>query len=216
MPEAILKHCASSNKQLYKGITFCYVVICLSGDFDKHQRERNEQKVGVRQYWTHPQYDSNNYNNDIALMRLSSDVVFSQHIIPVCLPSPTLATLLTEEGTLGMVSGWGATHAKGRLTRFLLKVQLPVVSMETCRRSTEKLITDNMFCAGYEEEVQDACKGDSGGPFVVAYRGTWYLMGIVSWGEGCGEAGKYGAFTRVSNYIPWIKEVIDNAPNPAL
>ncbi|XP_042314111.1 coagulation factor X-like [Sceloporus undulatus] len=181
------------------------------GDFDKYQRERDEQKVRVRQFWRHPQYDSDNYNNDIALIRLTSDVVFSQHVLPICLPSPNLAALLIEEQSQGMVSGWGATHTKGRLTRFLMKVKLPVVSMETCRQSTEKVITDNMFCAGYAEEGRDACEGDSGGPFAVAYRNTWYLLGIVSWGEGCAEVGKYGAYTRVSNYISWIKEMIESA-----
>lgn len=96
------------------------------------------------------------------------------------------------------------------MTRFLMKVRLPIVSMEACKQSTEKIITDNMFCAGYSEESQDACKGDSGGPFAVLYQGTWYLLGIVSWGEGCAEVGKYGAYTRVSNYLSWIKEVIDS------
>ncbi|XP_033005884.1 coagulation factor VII-like [Lacerta agilis] len=180
------------------------------GDFDKHQRERHEQKVGVRQYWKHPLYDSMNFNNDIALIQLTSSVVFSEHVLPICLPNPQLTTLLIGEGASGMVSGWGATHAKGKSTRFLMKVSLPVVSADTCRPSTEKLITDNMFCAGYAEEAQDACKGDSGGPFAVAYRSTWYLLGIVSWGEGCAEVGKYGAYTRVSNYISWIKETIES------
>ncbi|KAJ7325043.1 hypothetical protein JRQ81_018063 [Phrynocephalus forsythii] len=180
------------------------------GDFDKYQRERDEQKVRVQRFWRHPQYVWNSYNNDIALIRLTSDVVFSQHVIPICLPNPHLATLLLEGNTQGMVSGWGFTHTKGQLTRFLMRVRLPVVSMETCKQSTEKIITDNMFCAGYSEESQDACKGDSGGPFAVSYRGTWYLLGIVSWGEGCAEVGKYGAYTRVSNYISWIKEVIES------
>ncbi|XP_077205441.1 coagulation factor X-like [Paroedura picta] len=180
------------------------------GDFDKHQRERDEQKVRVRQFWQHPQYDPDNFNNDIALVQLTSNVVFSQHVLPICLPNPNLSTLLTEKGTVGTVSGWGSTHVKGPSTRFLLKVKLPVVSMDTCRQSTKKLITDNMFCAGYPEATQDSCKGDSGGPFAVLYRNTWFLLGIVSWGEGCATAGKYGAYTRVSNYLSWIKEVTES------
>ncbi|KAM7160315.1 coagulation factor IX-like [Macrochelys suwanniensis] len=180
------------------------------GDFDKHQREVKEQKIEVQQSWTHPHYDSDNYNGDIALLYLSSNVVFNEYVLPICLPNPNLATLLTAEGTRGMVSGWGSTHHRGPGTRFLMKVKLPVVSMETCRQSTAKLITDNMFCAGYAAKAQDACKGDSGGPFAVSYHDTWYLLGIVSWGEGCAEEGKYGAYTRVANYVPWIKEVVEN------
>ncbi|NXE47370.1 FA9 factor, partial [Casuarius casuarius] len=174
-----------------------------------YQREMKEQKIDVERSWTHPHYDSNNYNSDIALLYLSSDVIFNEYAIPICLPSPNLATLLTEEGKVGMVSGWGATHPRGAALRFLMKVQLPIVSMDACQRSTDKLVTDNMFCAGYEAETADACKGDSGSPFAVSYRNTWFLLGIVSWGEGCAEKGKYGVYTRVANYIPWIKEVVE-------
>ncbi|XP_053930128.1 coagulation factor IX isoform X3 [Cuculus canorus] len=180
------------------------------GDFDKYQREFKEQKILVEQSWTHPHYDSNDYNSDIALLYLSSDVIFNEYVIPICLPSPSLARLLSEEGTIGMVSGWGATHNRGSTLRFLMKVQLPIVNMETCQRSTDRLITDNMFCAGYGTEVADACKGDSGGPFTVSYHNTRFLLGIVSWGEGCAQQGKYGVYTRVSNYISWIKEVVES------
>ncbi|XP_054242299.1 coagulation factor IX-like [Indicator indicator] len=180
------------------------------GDFDKYQREFKEQKINVERSWTHPHYDSNDYNSDIALLYLSSNVVFNEYAIPICLPSPNLATLLSEEGRIGTVSGWGATHDRGSTLRFLMKVRLPIVSLETCQRSTERLLTDNMFCAGYYTEVADACKGDSGGPFTVSYHNTWFLLGIVSWGEGCAEKGKYGVYTRVANYIPWIKEIVES------
>uniref|UniRef100_A0A8C9ESP9 Uncharacterized protein n=1 Tax=Pavo cristatus TaxID=9049 RepID=A0A8C9ESP9_PAVCR len=180
------------------------------GDFDKYQRELKEQKIGVERSWTHPHYDSNNYDGDIALLYLSSEVVFNEYAIPICLPSPNLAALLSEEGRVGMVSGWGATHSRGSTLRFLMRVQLPIVSMDTCQQSTRRLVTDNMFCAGYGTEAADACKGDSGGPFAAPYQNTWFLLGIVSWGDGCAERGKYGVYTRVSNYIPWIKETVES------
>ncbi|NXG84702.1 FA9 factor, partial [Stercorarius parasiticus] len=180
------------------------------GDFDKYQREFKEQKIGVERSWAHPHYDSNDYNGDIALLYLSSDVIFNEYALPICLPSPGLAALLGEEGRVGMVSGWGATHDRGSTLRFLMKVRLPIVAMETCQRATDRLVTDNMFCAGYRTEAADACKGDSGGPFTMSYHNTWFLLGIVSWGEGCAEEGKYGVYTRVSNYLPWIKEVVES------
>ncbi|XP_031460844.1 coagulation factor X-like isoform X1 [Phasianus colchicus] len=171
------------------------------GDFDKYQRELKEQKIGVERSWTHPHYDSNNYNGDIALLYLSSEVVFNEYAIPICLPSPNLAALLAEEGQVGMVSGWGATHRWGSTLRFLMRVRLPIVSMDTCQQSTRRLVTDNMFCAGYGTEAADACKGDSGGPFAVSYQNTWFLLGVVSWGDGCAEKGKYGKPFRCSCLI---------------
>ncbi|NWV73435.1 FA9 factor, partial [Dasyornis broadbenti] len=179
------------------------------GDFDKYQREFKEQKIAVEQSWTHPHYNSDNYNADIALLYLSSAAVLNEYVIPICLPSPNLAALLSEEGRVGMVSGWGATHERGSTLRFLMKVRLPIVGLERCQQAMDRLLTDSMFCAGHSTAAADACKGDSGGPFTVAHRSTWFLLGVVSWGEGCAEQGKYGVYTRVSNYIPWIKEVVE-------
>ncbi|NXX21800.1 FA7 factor, partial [Podargus strigoides] len=174
-----------------------------------YQREFQEQKIAVERSWTHPHYDPNDYNSDIALLYLSRDVVFNEYAVPICLPSPALGTLLSAEGTVGTVSGWGATHDTGSTLRFLMKVRLPIVSMESCQQATARLVTDNMFCAGHATEAADACKGDSGGPFTVSYHNTWFLLGIVSWGEGCAERGNYGVYTRVANYIPWIKETVE-------
>ncbi|NWV57138.1 FA7 factor, partial [Daphoenositta chrysoptera] len=179
------------------------------GDFDKYQREFKEQKIAVERSWIHPHYNSNNYNGDIALLYLSSAAVLNEYVIPICLPSPNLAALLSEEGRVGMVSGWGATHERGSTLRFLMKVQLPIVGLERCQQAMDRLLTDSMFCAGHSTAAADACKGDSGGPFTVPHHNTWFLLGIVSWGEGCAEQGKYGVYTRVSNYLPWIKEVVE-------
>ncbi|NWW72703.1 FA7 factor, partial [Climacteris rufus] len=179
------------------------------GDFDKYQREFKEQKIAVERSWTYPHYNSDNYNGDIALLYLSSAAVLNEYVTPICLPSPGLAALLSQEGRVGTVSGWGATHERGSTLRFLMRVRLPIVGLERCQRALQRLLTDGMFCAGHGTAAADACKGDSGGPFAVAHGNTWFLLGVVSWGEGCAEHGKYGVYTRVSNYIPWIKEVVE-------
>ena len=46
-------------------------------------------------------------------------------------------------------------------------------------------------------------KGDSGGPVVL--RGI--LVGVVSWGldDTCAQPEYYGVYTRVANYVDWIK-----------
>ena len=66
-----------------------------------------------------------------------------------------------------------------------------------------------MFCAGVKEGRKDSCTGDSGGPLLCHHEGRWTLFGITSFGEGCGQKGKYGIYTKVPNYKKWIKAIID-------
>ncbi|XP_026861677.2 coagulation factor X [Electrophorus electricus] len=180
-----------------------YVTI---GDYDKLRPDEGEKMIRVEKVVIHPYYHEYTFDSDIALLYLSEPVEFSAVASPACLPNAHLAPQLLRYGERGLVTGWGATHYLGSSSRFLRKVMLPVVRQEDCIQSTEQVITDNMFCAGYLQAEMDACTGDSGGPFVVNYRGTWFLTGVVSWGERCAAEGKYGVYTRLSNFLQWIQE----------
>lgn len=73
-------------------------------------------------------------------------------------------------------------------------------------------LTANMLCAGIKEGGRDSCSGDSGGPLFVKDGDKLTQVGVVSWGEGpldaampCGHANAYGVYTRLANYVDWIK-----------
>ncbi|XP_043086372.1 LOW QUALITY PROTEIN: coagulation factor X [Puntigrus tetrazona] len=176
------------------------------GDYDKMRPDRDEQKISVQKIVVHPHFHDFTFDSDIALLYLSRPVALGPFSAPACLPDAALSERLLRPGEQGLVSGWGSTGFLRRSSRFLRKVLLPVANQMSCINSTEHVITDNMFCAGYLLEEMDACTGDSGGPFVVNYRGTWFLAGVVSWGERCAAEGKYGVYTRLGNYLPWIRQ----------
>jgi secreted trypsin-like serine protease len=80
----------------------------------------------------------------------------------------------------------------------------------TCQAKTPFKVTENMFCAGYSSEVVEgsACKGDSGGPFIMKYDNVWYLVGLVSWGNPNRRCDRvYGYYTKMAKYYDWV---IDN------
>ncbi|XP_068601779.1 coagulation factor X [Brachionichthys hirsutus] len=179
------------------------------GDLDKKRLDPGEQLIKVQKVFVHPHFHSFTFDSDIALLYLAQPVVRGPTAAPACLPDPHLSKYLLQDGNRGLVTGWGVTHYLGRSSRFLRRVALPVVSYRDCTASTEQVITDNMFCAGYLDVSMDACSGDSGGPFVVNYRGTWFVTGVVSWGEKCAAKGKYGVYTRLGNFLSWIRDTME-------
>ncbi|XP_067412290.1 serine protease 55 [Emydura macquarii macquarii] len=171
-----------------------------AADLESHQVEKKKLDRVI----LHEDFDRVNMDNDIALILLDSPIAFSEQTMPICLPF--IRDLQTWKDC--WVAGWGATVAgdKVKLTNMLKKVEMKLISKKQCSERVPAL-TENMLCAGYEEGGKDACKGDRGGPLVCTY-GTvmkWFAVGIVSWGEGCGEEQHPGMYTFVFNYLQWIQ-----------
>lgn len=182
----------------------------LTGELSTDISEHSEQNLEVSEERVHPHYNATQslYNHDIALIYLKSPIVFSTTVRPVCVGPRDFTEYLVREHSPATVSGWGRTRFMGATSKSLQKVTVPFTSRTECKRSSSAGVTPFMFCAGYLREAKDACQGDSGGPHVNAIHDTWFLTGIVSWGEECAKEGKYGVYTRVAQYYRWIQHVI--------
>lgn len=80
-----------------------------------------------------------------------------------------------------------------------------IVDHQECADSYQQFadVTERMVCAAVDGGGKDACQGDSGGPLTA---GDGTLVGIVSWGLGCGQDGYPGVYTDVSNLREWIRD----------
>uniref|UniRef100_UPI003AAB370A coagulation factor IXa n=1 Tax=Centroberyx gerrardi TaxID=166262 RepID=UPI003AAB370A len=180
------------------------------GEHDIYTNDGTEQDHEVLEEHIHPRYDASvsMYNHDIALLRLKSPINFSTTARPICLGPKAFTEALVKEASPATVSGWGRIRFLGSQANTLQKVDVPFTSRTECKDSSSTRITRYMFCAGYYDEAKDSCQGDSGGPHANRYHDTWFLTGIVSWGEECAKEGKYGVYTRVSHYHRWIHHIM--------
>jgi hypothetical protein len=90
-----------------------------------------------------------------------------------------------------------------------MAVDVYPVDADTCVRQYEDITLVNhatMLCAGRSMPNFDSCGGDSGGPLLD--KATGELVGIVSFGKGCGNPDFPGVYTRVSKYTSWIHDRI--------
>ncbi|KAF3825155.1 hypothetical protein GH733_005789, partial [Mirounga leonina] len=124
--------------------------------------------------------------NDIAVGQFSPRVTFTDDIRRVCLPE---ASASFQPNSTVYITGLGALFYGGESQNNLQEAKLKIISDDVCKQPHVygHDIKSGMFCA---------CRGDSGGPLVVKdLKDTWYLIGIVSWGDNCGQKNKPGVYT---------------------
>ncbi|XP_067412406.1 serine protease 55-like [Emydura macquarii macquarii] len=169
----------------------------------------------VQRILAHPSYSRSTYDSDIALLQLSRPLAPDRGLSPVCLPGDPEGGDDSQWGSC-YVAGWGTTeYGQERVSGALREAGVLVVDWLRCMWWMGAL-TQNMVCAGHEEGGRDACQGDSGGPLQCqAPQGSsWYQVGIVSWGRGCGRRQRPGVYTRVANYRTWMDEATAAAGKP--
>ena len=146
-------------------------------------------------------FDCKTFANDIALVELRAPI---QGVKPI-----ELATLQNEAmdllvGKTFFITGWGLTLANGYNSRVLMEADVNVTSRSSCAvvNLPNWQVPASAVCAG--GDGKDACKGDSGGPLFAKRASGEIQFAVVSFGDGCGEKGKSGGYTRVAPFADWI------------
>ncbi|NXS31737.1 MCT1A protease, partial [Pomatostomus ruficeps] len=186
-------------------------ITVILGAHNIHEPEKTQQVRGVLKYHEHPEYNPSTMDNDIMLLQarmscsqpspnpsfpqLTSKATLNDYVKTIPLPR-TNSDLPT--GTKCSIAGWGRID-EDRATNKLFETRVSIYSRRKCVLFYPHL-DSGMVCAGSFHELKDSSQGDSGGPLVC----NKVAQGIVSFGYDSPP----GVYTRISNYLPWIRKVM--------
>ena len=113
-----------------------------------------------------------------------------------------------------LFSGWGKIQHPGNSHTMLQQARMSILDTQICQQKINSWpyrhinIRETMVCAGEIGSIKIACHGDSGGPLVCQdTNGRYILHGVVSFGSArCSTTESYSVFTRVTEYVLWIKQ----------
>merc|ERR1711988_1830349 len=170
-------------------------------------------RVEITSYngWTHPGWNHNTLENDIALIELPSPMSFNEYIKPSCMP---MAGDTADVNEMVTCTGWGKpSDSAGGISPVLRMVEdRPIISNSECN-AIYGIVGSGVVCID-TTGGKGTCNGDSGGPLnmkfeVVDKNGVagqkWKQVGVVSFGASAGcEVGYPAGFSRTEYYGDWI------------
>lgn len=161
----------------------------------------------MSQIFIHPSYNSSTFDNDIALIKLSTPLTLNQNVKPIEYANDcNLLSSYLNPGNVTKLSGWGATTGSPPfvVSTLLKGVQIPIISNTDANflNASSQNVTSNMIA--FYQIGSGAAPGDSGGPAVVNANGKPILIGASSWGLTPKDQ-KPTIYTRIKNYANWIQ-----------
>lgn len=192
-------HCLDSEKPEWLWV--------VSGEADRNLNEGSEQYLYVDYFIQHPDYIYwlNPYQNDVALIHLSTPAVLDLYTsLPPLPSSPAPLTGPCWE------AGWGATSEGAPGSDKLMWTEVALLSSTQCEAAYNAAHDPNALCAG--ASGAGACVGDNGGGLAcVDGDGYVVLGGIMSWREGCALPGKPAVYMDIYRYMDWIIATIQSS-----
>jgi secreted trypsin-like serine protease len=148
-------------------------------------------RVGVLAITTHPRYDAESAEFDLAMLTLERRFPQDPHAIG--------SASSVERDDRAVALGWGQASLGGVPACRLTRVDVDVLAAVQCAASIGAMggrafDARSMICAASVVGDVDTCVGDSGGAILIGSSvDESLLIGITSWGYGCG-AGMPGVY----------------------
>ena len=179
---------------------------CVQNVDDIEECSDPTMEFGIEKIIRHRHYKRISKLNDIGLIRLSTNVEYSEYIRPICLPLSDSLQLIENQELA--VSGWGLTSERGQATTIKKKILTKLVSYETCHNiymGSSKFVTQFHLCGNESESY--TCQGDGGGPLMMSVKNQWMQVGILSFG--LWPLGTTSVYINTAKYLNWIKQNLE-------
>lgn len=178
--------------------------------------EDTQVRVSASEIHIHQDYNSIDYQNDIALLKLAEEVTLNDYIQTVHLPSRSDVNKTYEYITVTSI-GWGLTGDVNYIPTLrdispVLKfVQVAVQPLPDCEKyynnnslNITTFVTELNICTtGHKNK--GTCRGDSGGPLILKD----LQIGLVSIGSTLCEQCSPSVFTKIAKHLDWIEQHSD-------
>ncbi|CAG0892342.1 unnamed protein product [Cyprideis torosa] len=170
-------HCIHAIKPIYVRL----------GDHDLTiEGEITHRDYPVVEMIEHEHYNTQSFDDDIALVRFDNSQGYPDNVFPVCLPDDLVGRSL--DNSTPFVIGWGTIGFRGAESNVLREVQIPIVDNASCgdkyRSFTNVRITEKKLCAGEEKGGKDACQSsdDHEHTFRVTPAVVFSYLALVAYG----------------------------------
>jgi hypothetical protein len=188
-------HCVEDNRELR---------VVIGG---LRQSDMNASSgVAARAVHLHPEFRSAFFSNDLAVVDLAEPV---RGVRFPRLAMPRDERDVRRRGRV-MSAGWGVNGADFlgvNVPDVLRHDRFDLVDQRTCEAEIGGYFDASSMLCTYDGDG-GACYGDSGGPlFVLDARGAALIVGVTSWGRGCG-IGFPSVWARVSTGRDWLLECL--------
>ncbi|XP_053678581.1 chymotrypsinogen A-like [Anopheles nili] len=174
--------------------------------------------INVLEVIVHEKYNTTNRQHDIALVRLNGSISQGNSISDpksICIPMDLEHDETASVGHTLSCFGWGI-NANRTLSNRKQWMTLERISLGLCQARMDSLrlaltrrvkISERNICT-ITITGHDAFAGYSGGPLMYRKDGSWFLIGLISFGVGTTSTSFPVVSINVQQYTSWILENI--------
>ncbi|XP_017881078.2 chymotrypsin-like protease CTRL-1 [Ceratina calcarata] len=158
------------------------------------------QRLDISYVIKHPNYQSEIFANNIAMLRLNEPIRYAATVQPVCL---IRREWYLNTGTTSVLAGWGKTARQTTKPCKQQALTMKILSTDQCTNYYDQGLSVELCAIGNETP----CGGYSGSPLLSKHEDTYFLLGLLSYGSDCSVVRNFpSVFVDVQKYIRWIFE----------